>query len=135
MIADVIESGRVIKQIAGDKRDHLRISAHVVAQIYDQGICVRHKSHRRSCGLCCEIRIGKDSELHIADVARQPLHLIECEVVARHRRSPLVKFSPRRAGNRLITRAIRSVTNPKMLVLANFTQILGESISKCLTLS
>ena len=73
------------EEVGADERDHRRVAAAVLAQVDDERVGVgeevedrRRRSRRPTSG------VEEAAELDVADVARQPLDLLEAVVDARH---------------------------------------------------
>ena len=83
-VVDVDQVCRLIKEVAGNQCDHVRLSAAVLPQIEDESIGMGHKAHR-----CChrwpaERGIHEAIELDVADVIGQDLNFAKGAVVVLH---------------------------------------------------
>jgi len=69
-VVDVDQVGRPVKQEARNHGHHLRLAAAVLADIKDQRICVRHKTHGRHHGRPAKRCIHEPIDLDVPDVIR-----------------------------------------------------------------
>src|SRR4029453_18787725 len=76
-----MEMHRLVEEVGAEKKAETRPAAAVVAEVDDHRVGVGEERHRSGCGVAAELRIDEAVELHESDVAGQPLHLLETEVL------------------------------------------------------
>src|SRR6266404_2797338 len=68
-LPEIVQVGRLGKQIGGEEGDHFGIAAAVFAEVEDDGIHVGKEIHGGNGGGAADVRVGEKIKLEEADVA------------------------------------------------------------------
>jgi hypothetical protein len=118
----------MVARVARQQRQHLRLTATVVAEVDDQGIGAGKKAHGVGERLGGDGGIGEGPHIHVADVAGKPGQLHQAEVPPRVEglhAGELFRWALR-LGRRLGRNRLVAVDHPQMKVLRRRLEVLGE---------